>query len=218
VNVHFSLLPRWRGAAPVQRSILAGDTISGVTTMLMDAGVDTGDVLLTRETPVEPEETAGELGARLASLGAPLLVETLDALAAGRLDPRSQDDEVATRAPALRKDEAWVDWTAPAAAIARQVRALQPWPVARTLVGERELRLLQAVGSESVERAQPGEVLGLRGDALAVACGEGSELLLSRVQPAGGRPMSGRAAVAGRHLRAGDRLASRPEASGGGSV
>jgi methionyl-tRNA formyltransferase len=211
LNVHFSLLPRHRGAAPVQRTILAGDPVTGVTTMQMDPGLDTGPVLLSVETPVGGEETAGELGDRLALMGAGLLLETLERLARGVLEPRFQDEEAASLAPSVRPEEAWVDWSRDAAMIARQVRAFQPWPVARTRRGERVLRLLGARALSSLPTpGAPGEVLGVREAAVIIACGGGSALAVTRLQPAGRRPMEGRAAVAGRYLSPGDRCASAP--------
>jgi methionyl-tRNA formyltransferase len=215
VNVHFSLLPRHRGAAPVQWTLLSGDTETGVTTMQMDPGLDTGPVLLRRHTPVDADETAGELGERLARMGSGLLLETLDGLAAGRLAPRPQDEAMATLAPALRAEQAWVDWSRDASEIALMVRAFQPWPVARGRCRDREFRLLrcrEAPGRAGEDR--PGAILGLDGEALLVACGGGTTLGLSRLQPAGRRPMDGRAAAAGRYLGAGDRFEA-PERGAG---
>lgn len=207
LNLHFSLLPRHRGAAPVQRTILAGDARTGVSTMRMDPGLDTGPVYLARETPVREEETSQELGSRLALLGAGLLVETVEGLAAGILQARPQDEELATLAPPLRVEEAWLDWRAPALELSRAVRAFRPWPVARARCGEKEYRLLVARPAEGGHRADPGEILEIRGPDLLVACGEGTVLAVERLQPAGRKPMEGRAAAAGRYLVPGDRFA-----------
>jgi methionyl-tRNA formyltransferase len=144
VNVHFSLLPRWRGAAPVQRAILEGDTTTGVTVMLMDEGMDTGPILATVQTAIAPDEDAGSLGARLAELGAPLLVDTLRRLDEGSAEPRSQDAAATTYAPKLLPEEREIDWTQPAGAIVRRVRALAPDPGAVTTFRGGRLKVLTA--------------------------------------------------------------------------
>jgi len=144
VNVHFSLLPRWRGAAPVQRTILEGDTTTGVTVMLMDEGMDTGPILATAETSIEPDEDAGALGARLAELGAPLLLETLRRLDAGSAELTSQDATTATYAPKLVPEERELDWTQPADAIVRRIRAFAPDPGAVTTFRGGRLKVLRA--------------------------------------------------------------------------
>jgi methionyl-tRNA formyltransferase len=144
VNVHFSLLPRWRGAAPVQRAILEGDTTTGVTVMLMDEGMDTGPVLATVETAIATDEDAGSLGARLAELGGPLLVATLRRLDEGSAEPRSQDAAAATYAPKLVPEEREIDWTQPADAIVRRIRAFAPDPGAVTTFRGGRLKLLAA--------------------------------------------------------------------------
>jgi methionyl-tRNA formyltransferase len=206
LNLHFSLLPRHRGAAPVQWALLAGDPVTGVTSMRMDPGLDTGPVYLTRETPVGAEENAGELGARLALMGAELLVETVAGLAEGSLRARPQDEEAATLAPPLRMEEAWLDWRAPALELGRRIRAFRPWPVARGRCGGREYRFLAGRPEAGERRGEPGEILEVRGADLLVACGGGSVLALGLLQPAGRKPMEGRAAVAGRYLSPGDRF------------
>jgi methionyl-tRNA formyltransferase len=152
VNVHFSLLPRWRGAAPVQRAILEGDTTTGVTVMLMDEGMDTGPILATVETAVGPDEDAGSLGARLAEIGAPLLVDTLRGLDQGSADPRSQDAAAATYAPKLVPEEREIDWTQPADAIVRRIRAFAPDPGAVTTFRGGRLKVLAA----DVRRVEAG--------------------------------------------------------------
>jgi methionyl-tRNA formyltransferase len=213
LNLHFSLLPRHRGAAPVQRTILAGDRVTGVTTMRMDPGLDTGPVYLSRETPVGEEESAAELGERLARLGAELLVETVDGLTAGGLEPRPQDESRATLAPPLRSEEAWLDWRATAGELDRRIRAFRPWPVARGRCGGREFRVLRGRPAPGAHEATPGELLELREDSLLVACGQSSMLAIERLQPAGRRPMAARAAVAGRYLAPGDRFDPAEEAA-----
>src|SRR5450759_3983120 len=132
INVHASLLPKYRGAGPIQWAIVRGETRTGVTTMRINAGLDTGDMLLKAETEIGPEENAVELGARLAAMGADLLVETLAGLLAGRIVPEKQDDAQATLAPLLKKEDGAIDWAQPAKAIHNRVRGLQPWPGAQT--------------------------------------------------------------------------------------
>jgi methionyl-tRNA formyltransferase len=195
VNVHFSLLPRWRGAAPVQRTILEGDGVTGVTVMLMDEGMDTGPILASVETAIDPEEDAATLGARLAELGAPLLVETLRGLNEGTVDPRSQDHPGATYAPKLLPEERTIDWRQPADAIVRKVRAFAPDPGAVTTFRRGRLKVL-------VARAHPGPGGQMLSDAPglgAVLGGDGNPRVrafpglveLVEVAPAGRRRMSG---------------------------
>ncbi len=188
VNVHASLLPRWRGAAPVHRAILAGDNRTGVTLMQMNAGLDTGDMLAKRETPIDEAETGGELTERLAHLGAALLADELDNLVAGRLESVPQDDTQATHAPKIRKSEALIDWDDTAAAIARKVRAFNPWPVAETRWNGRQLRLWSAWSSGEAATAKPGTVTAAADGQLRVATAAG-ELVVSTVQPEGKRVM-----------------------------
>jgi methionyl-tRNA formyltransferase len=170
LNVHASLLPRWRGAAPIQRAILAGDRETGITIMQMDEGLDTGPILLQQAIPILPDTTAGELTEQLASLGARLMIEALDGVVAGRLAPRPQPSDGVTYAAKLRRDEARLDWRKPADALERQVRAFDPWPGAWFEGGGERLRVLRAAAEPQAMRAPPGTVLD---DRLAVACGAG---------------------------------------------
>jgi len=190
-NIHASLLPRWRGAAPIQRAILAGDTSSGITIMQMEAGLDTGPMLLVRETPIGPREHGGVLHDRLSVLGAEAIVAAIDAWQAGDLSPRPQPAEGATYAAKIRKEEARIDWTQPAVAIDRQVRAFNPWPVAETTWDGRQLRLWQSAPEPAAEQAgaAPGAVLESAGGRIVVATGAGA-LRLQQVQVAGRRAMS----------------------------
>jgi methionyl-tRNA formyltransferase len=183
LNIHASLLPRWRGAAPIQRAILAGDTRSGVTIMQMDVGLDTGPMLLTREVAIPPGENAGGLHDRLAVLGAAAVVEAVAAWSEGRITPVAQPSEGVTYAAKIRKEEALIDWTSPAAGIARQVHAFNPWPVAETRWRGRQLRIWEAMpltgptvapGSEPAhEWNAPGRVVEAGQGRLVVAAGEG---------------------------------------------
>ncbi|WP_298577054.1 methionyl-tRNA formyltransferase [uncultured Luteimonas sp.] len=189
-NVHASLLPRWRGAAPIQRAIEAGDAETGVCLMQMEQGLDTGPVLLSQATPIGPQETGGQLHARLADLGAQVLRDGLALLRAGiRPAPRPQPDAGATYAHKLDKAEARLDWTQPADALARKVRAFHPWPVAEAEVAGERLRVHGAVALPLAHRAAPGTVLFAGRDGIDVACGEGA-LRIRALQRAGGKAIT----------------------------
>jgi methionyl-tRNA formyltransferase len=191
VNVHASVLPRWRGAAPIQRAILAGDRESGVTIMRMEAGLDTGPMYLIRRLTLDPRETGGSLHDKLSLLGATALVEALPGIAAGSLVPESQDDSQANYAHKLAKAEAEVDWSQPAVAIDRLIRAFDPWPVAQTQLDGASLRLWGCDLSDLAPPpgAEPGQVIGASKAGILVATGAGV-LRLTRLQPPGKRPMS----------------------------
>jgi methionyl-tRNA formyltransferase len=204
-NIHASLLPRWRGAAPIQRAILAGDAGTGITIMQMDAGLDTGPMLLVRPLPIGARENAGALHDRLAALGAEAVVAAIDEWQAGRLAPVPQPADGATYAPKIRKDEARIDWTAPAPAVDRLVRAFNPWPVAETRWQGRQLRVWAAEPVTTAAGAEPGQVLEASGGRIVVAAGEGA-LSLTRVQLAGRRAMTA-AEFLNAHALAGARLA-----------
>lgn len=207
VNLHFSLLPRHRGASPVQHTLWAGDAVAGVTTMRVERGLDTGPTYLRMAVPVEPDDDAGSLGARLAWIGAPLLVETLDRLAAGALSPEPQDPAAASWAPPLTRAMGAVDWSGDAAEIARRVRAFVPWPPVMARGAKGALRLLRAAALEETAPpgATPGTVLRRADEAIDVVCGNGL-LRVVELLPEGGRPMSAAAALAGRHVELGGRL------------
>jgi methionyl-tRNA formyltransferase len=205
LNIHASLLPRWRGAAPIQRAILAGDAETGITIMQMDAGLDTGAMLAKTVVPIDETDTAASLHDALAAAGAAAIVATLanyDALV-----PEKQDESQATYAAKLSKDEARLDWSLPADALARAVRAYNPAPGAWTLLDGAPLKIwaAQAVAGTTQSSEQPGEVLRADADGLLVACGSGA-LALHEVQPAGSKRMSATAFVAGRPLPPGTRL------------
>ncbi len=205
VNVHGSLLPRYRGAAPVQWAIVNGEAETGVTTMLIDAGLDTGPTLLARATPIGEDETAEELEARLAVLGGSLLVETLEGLSNGTVHPTPQDHERATHAPIIRKEDGLIDWTLPAVAIERRVRGFHAWPGATTTLAGRGLRILRARVEPGGGEA-PGTLVAVDREGLHVACGEGSRLLLLEVQPESRKAMSAAAFASGARPAPGLRL------------
>ncbi|HEX7176826.1 MAG TPA: methionyl-tRNA formyltransferase [Pyrinomonadaceae bacterium] len=209
VNVHFSLLPKYRGAAPVNWAVVRGENESGVTTMLMDEGLDTGPILLQRATPIGAGETAPELLARLAEDGAELLSQTLAQFA--ELEARPQDESAATHAPILRREDGLIDWGMSAADIERRVRGFQPWPNAHTTLQGRRLVVLKSEVVEEFEEGashtpRPGEVVEARGDRLIVACGGGTSLRLFDVQPEGKRRMDARDFINGTHVAVGEKL------------
>jgi methionyl-tRNA formyltransferase len=208
VNVHASLLPRWRGAAPIQAAIAAGDAVSGVTTMMMTAGLDSGPMLLREATPIGGGETAGELTARLAALGGGLLVRTLDGLERGEITPEAQDEALATYAPRLRREDARVDWSLAAPAIAARWRAYTPWPALESTLRGDVVKLARVVPSQPAEgAAPPGALLGLDESGVRVACGGGGSVAIGELQRAGRRPLAARDFWNGERLRAGERVA-----------
>lgn len=188
-NIHASLLPRWRGAAPIQRAILAGDTTTGITIMQMDAGLDTGPMLLVRPLPIGARENGGQLHDRLAAFGAESIVAAVEQFLAGRLAAVRQPDEGATYAAKIRKQEAVIDWRQSSVQIDRQVRAFNPWPVAETRWQGQQLRIWEAESVAASGGGEPGRVLEATGRRLLVATGEGA-LQLHRVQLAGRRAMT----------------------------
>jgi methionyl-tRNA formyltransferase len=189
VNVHASLLPRWRGAAPIQRAILAGDQETGVCIMQMDSGLDTGPVLASAACRIEPDDTAGRLHDRLSVMGARLVKENLDQIGQDNLAPRRQDDSQASYADKLDKAEAMIDWTLSAEQIARQVRAFNPWPVAETRYSGCQLRIWEAEPITLPVKQMPGSVLAAGKAGIDVACGAGV-LRLMAVQLAGARRLT----------------------------
>jgi methionyl-tRNA formyltransferase len=210
MNVHFSLLPRWRGSAPVERAILEGDEVTGVTVMLMDEGMDTGPILATVETAIDPEEDAGTLGARLAEMGGSLLPETLRELDEGTVEPRSQDHTAVTYAPKLLPDERTVDWGR-IESIARKVRAFAPEPGAIATFRGGRLKLLRVkprpIGGSMANIVPPktGEIRIFEDDTPLVCAGGGGIELLE-VAPAGRKRLSGSEWARGARILPGERL------------
>ena len=202
INLHASLLPRWRGAAPIQAAIAAGDPTTGVTTMLMEEGLDTGPMLLREETEIRPEETAGELGRRLADMGARLTVRTLEAMERGEVVPEPQDNTHATYAPRLTRGK--VDWNLTAREISNRLRAFTPWPgLSAELRGE-PVKLVRVEVLQEATEAASGTFLGLRDHRLAVACGEGTVLGISELQRPGRKPLRASDFANGERLRGGE--------------
>jgi methionyl-tRNA formyltransferase len=204
INVHASLLPRWRGAAPIQRAIEAGDARTGVTIMQMDAGLDTGGMLLQRDTLINRDDTGGSLHDRLAELGAEALIQALDGIAQGTLTPRPQDESAASYAAKLSKQEGTIDWNQPAERLARRVRAFNPWPATNCQWGGRRLRIL-AAHAEAGDGASPGMVLTASADGIRVATGDGV-LVLTRLQAEGGTAQDVGAFLNGHPLSPGEVL------------
>ena len=189
-NVHASLLPRWRGAAPIQRAIQAGDAETGVCLMRMEAGLDTGPVLLEQATPIGPDETGGQLHDRLAEMGAQVLEDGLGLLRAGLLPvPWIQPEEGVTYAHKIDKAEARLDWSRPAIELARTVRAFNPWPVAEAMVAGERLRIHGAIAVDTGHAAAPGTLLAAGREGIDIACGDGA-LRLRVVQREGGRAIT----------------------------
>ncbi len=205
VNIHASLLPRWRGAAPIQRAILAGDAETGITLMQMDAGLDTGPILAMARLPIAPDDTAGSLHDKLAALGAQEIVRLLPRLAAGEVQAMPQNEADAVYAPKIGKDQAHIDWCQPAPLIDRMVRAFNPVPGAWTAWRGQVLKIWRA--APAAGSGMPGTVLSAAADGLRVACGEGA-LTVLELQKAGGRRLSTAAFLAGQPIAPGERLNS----------
>ncbi|WP_409278947.1 methionyl-tRNA formyltransferase [Pseudomonas defluvii] len=187
INSHASLLPRWRGAAPIQRAVEAGDSESGVTVMRMEAGLDTGPMLLKVSTPISATDTGGSLHDRLAEMGPPAVLQAIAGLADGTLQGEVQDDALATYAHKLNKDEARLDWNRPAVELERLIRAFNPWPVCHSTLSGEAVKVLAATLAEG--RGQPGEIISASKDGLVVACAD-QALCLTRLQLPGGKALN----------------------------
>lgn len=206
VNVHASLLPRYRGSSPINWCLMNGETVTGVTTMMTDAGIDTGDILLQRETAIGPMETAGELTGRLAAIGAELLIETLKALEAGTLKRRPQDESAMSYYPMLKKEMGEIDWTQSAKAIADRIRGLNPWPGAYADTQSRGRLKLLLAAAEPGGGAEPGTVLEAdRKKGLLIQTGEGALRVLT-LQAQGGKAMRANDYLLGHPIAAGERF------------
>ncbi len=201
VNIHGSLLPKYRGAAPIQQSVLDGEKVTGVTTMLMDVGLDTGDILLKAETEIGENETAGELFDRLAVLGGELIVETLDKLKKGEITPQKQDESLATHTSKITKELCPIDFNKSAFEVHNKVRGLNPWPVAVTEISGKTVKVYSSRVSDMSGAA--GTILSLK--PFVVACGDKSVELIE-IQPQGKKRMTAQAFLAGHKLNIGDKL------------
>lgn len=203
INLHVSLLPKYRGSAPIQWAVLNGDAETGVTIMQLDEGCDTGNILMVERVAIGPETTSGELFDQVSATGAKTLVTAIEKLAAGELTPQPQNDAEATQAPPLTKDMARFDFTQSAAHIHNWVRGMNPWPAAFFELDGKKVKVLESRVAPNARSAPAGTVLALK--PLTIACGEGALQLLT-VTPEGGKPMAGTAWAAGRRLKAGDSL------------
>lgn len=199
VNIHGSLLPKYRGASPIQQAVLNGDRVTGVTTMLMDVGLDTGDILLTKETEIGENETSAELFDRLSVLGGELITETLDALESGTVTPRKQDEALATHTSKIDKSMSPVDFTATAQEVHNLIRGLYSWPMATMTVGGKRVKIHKARMSDKSGRA--GEILSVK--PLIIACSKGAVEILE-LQPEGKKKMTAEAFAAGHKLTVGE--------------
>jgi len=201
LNIHASLLPRWRGAAPIQRAILAGDSQTGVSLMKMEIGLDTGPVFISEAVDIGARATAGALHDRLADLGARMLRDSLDQILTGGIIPVAQDDTKATYAAKIDKREARLDWRRPAAVLERQIRAFNPWPVAESrLAGGKTLRIWEAQALDAPVAGEPGTILACHRNGIDVAAGAGM-LRIERLQAPGSKAMGARAYLAAHSLQ-----------------
>jgi len=205
INVHGSLLPKYRGAGPIQWALINGESETGITTMLMDEGMDTGAILLQASMAIEPDDTAGSLSPRLADLGGRLLVETLAQSKAGTLTPRPQDHGQATLAPLLKKEDGAVNWTMSATSISNRIRGLTPWPGAYTFLKADRWTIFRSVVLDEATTLAPGQIIALTKDAIHVATGKGV-LAIRELQPANGRRMPAAQYLAGHPLQTGMHL------------
>ena len=207
INIHASLLPRWRGAAPIQRSILAGDAETGVTIMYIEPSLDAGPMLLKKSCPIGPDDTAGDLHDRLARIGAEALLEALPPIAAGTAQPELQDESLVTHAAKISKDDAQLDWSRPASELQRQVCAFNPWPVAETVYRDQVMRVWRGTVIPATRLAPPGTLL-IDGEHLDVVTGNGC-LRLLEIQLPGGKRIAARDFING-HPESGLILGAKP--------
>lgn len=205
LNLHASLLPKYRGAAPIQWAIANGETATGVTTMRIDAGLDTGDILLQKKIPITINDNSESLASKLADLGAELMVETLIGLRSGMVQPRRQDDSQATLAPILKKEDGLINFGRTANEIYNRLRGFQPWPGAYASFRGKQLQIREAKPGEPERKLSPGELL-LEQNRLTVGCGSGTALQLLEVQPEGKKRISALDFANGYRLVSGDRL------------
>lgn len=208
INLHASLLPKYRGAAPIAWALIRGEKETGVTTMKIDAGMDTGDMLLERRELIRDDDTTETLSERLSVIGADLMVETLQKLERAEITPRPQDSRMATMAPRLKKADGLIDWTQPADELARRVRGLIPWPGAYTLFRGKRLHIWRAEAVPAIGSAVAPSTISTEGGRLAVACGEGTLLVLHEVQLEGRKRLVARDFANGARVESGETLGS----------
>ena len=201
VNVHGSLLPKYRGSAPIQRAVLNGDEITGVTTMYLSAGMDEGDTIYAAETAIGERETSGQLFDRLAPMGAELLVRTLRAIEAGTAPRAPQDHAAATYAPPLRREESPIDWTLPPRMVCKHIYGMQPWPCATARLGGTDFKIFAAEQTEERTGKAPGTVIAADKRGIQVACGGGGTVRITELQAAGGKRMAAGAWLLGHPLQ-----------------
>ena len=209
INLHSSLLPKYRGAAPIHRSILNGDTRTGVTSMIMDKGMDTGDILLMQETPIHKSDNAQTLHDTLSEMGGNLVLETLVRLEKNTLLPTPQNNNLATYAPKLKKEEGLVRWEKNANTLFNQVRGLTPWPGSYTLLNKKRLRILKAQVTEGTLDDQPGQIARVTDIGIEVGTGQ-DRLILTELQPEGKKSMSAKSFLAGHKIERGTLFDSNP--------
>jgi methionyl-tRNA formyltransferase len=212
VNVHGSLLPKYRGAAPVQWAVINGETETGITTMLMDEGMDTGAMLLQESLPIFPEDTSGTLAPRLAALGGSLLVKTIARLKAGTITPQPQNPALATLAPPLKKEDGVIDWATSASNIANRVRGLSPWPGAYTYLSSERWMVWSATQSPGKPDIAPGTIIEVTKQSIQVATGDGV-LALKEIQPSNSKRLTVAQYLAGHRVSAGQRFDAEPSLS-----
>lgn len=200
INVHPSLLPKYRGASPINGAVIAGDKLTGVTIMQLDEGMDTGDILIQKEVPIEHDDTAETLAPKLSQIGGELIIQTLGLLKQGKLEPKKQDDSQATHTQMLKKEDGLIDWSKSSEEIRNLIRGMQPWPGAFTYIGDKMLKLYSAQLSHM--GGSPGEVLGSAREVLEVGCGEGS-LIISELQIEGGKRLDSKSFLTGRNIEPG---------------
>ena len=208
INIHGSLLPKYRGAAPIQRAVMNGETVSGVTSMYMEKGLDTGDMLLKEEVPISENTTAGELHDILAAAGGRVLLKTLEALTQGTLNPIKQEDSLSTYAAQLTKQEGEVDWSEDAQTIVNKVRGLNPWPMAYSYIGEKRFVIDFAYKAEQ-HSANCGEVLSADKNGLVISCGDGA-VLIKNIKLEGKNKMSVEEYLRGHNIEKGTILGKKP--------
>ncbi|MBI1766148.1 MAG: methionyl-tRNA formyltransferase, partial [Acidobacteria bacterium] len=206
INVHSSILPKYRGAAPINWAIVQGETETGVTIMQMDVGMDTGDILRQDTTAIGATETAEQLTPRLAELGASLLIETLAGIERSKITPQKQNEAEATYAPMLKREDGLVDWTLSATQLYNRLRGFTPFPGCYTLLHEQRLEIVAATAEAHTGDAAPGTIVEIAKDSFAVACGHGSQLRLTQVQPAGKKVMAVHDFLNGAKLQVGTKL------------